>query len=205
MKRILVLASGRGSNFKAILDSISKGAICGTCIALVTDNKQAYAIELAKKAGIKSIVLNYSDYPDKPSYESDLLSEIQNLNPDLIVCAGYMRILGSQIIHAFPYKILNVHPALLPAFKGLNAQRQSLEYGVKIAGCTVHFVDEYLDSGPIIIQRCVSVFDTDTEQDLDDRILHEEHIALPEAVSLFCADRLKISGRYVYIIPKKEE
>ncbi len=202
MKRIAVLASGRGSNFQAILDALSRGEIHGTCVALITDNKDAYAISRAEAANVPAVVINYRDYPTKAAYEVDLLAAMKETNADLFVCAGYMRIIGVEIIRAFAGKMINIHPALLPAFTGLHGQRQALEYGVKIAGCTVHFVDEGLDSGPIILQKAVPVFDDDDEDALDERILEQEHIAFPEAVALFCDDRLVVSGRRVKILPE---
>ena len=202
MKRIAVLASGRGSNFQAILDALARGEINGKCVALITDNKDAYAIERAKCAGVPTIVVNFRDYPTKADFQTDLLAAMNSVNADLFVCAGYMRIIGTEIIRAFAGKMINIHPALLPAFPGLHGQRQALEYGVKIAGCTVHFVDEGLDSGPIILQKAVPVLDDDDEEALDERILEQEHVAFPEAVALFCADRLVVSGRHVKILPE---
>jgi phosphoribosylglycinamide formyltransferase-1 len=202
MKRIAVLASGRGSNFQAILDALSVGKINGEIVALLTDNKEAYAIQRADTAGIPAIVLNYKDYPSKVEYERDLLSAMKEVDVDLFVCAGYMRIIGSEIARKFAGKMINIHPALLPAFSGLHGQRQAIEYGVKIAGCTVHFVDEGLDSGPIILQKAVEVLDDDDEDSLAERILEQEHIAYPEAVALFCADRLQVCGRRVRILPE---
>ena len=202
MKRIALLASGRGSNFQAILDALARGEINGKCVALITDNKDAYAIERAKCAGVPTIVVNFRDYPTKADFQTDLLAAMNSVNADLFVCAGYMRIIGTEIIRAFAGKMINIHPALLPAFPGLHGQRQALEYGVKIAGCTVHFVDEGLDSGPIILQKAVPVLDDDDEEALDERILEQEHVAFPEAVALFCADRLVVSGRHVKILPE---
>lgn len=202
MKRIAVLASGRGSNFQAILDVLAQGEINGECVALITDNRDAYAIERAKTAGVPAVVVNYRDYPTKAAFEADLLAAMHATGADLFVCAGYMRIIGTEIIRAFAGKMINIHPALLPAFPGLHGQRQALEYGVKIAGCTVHFVDEGLDSGPIILQKAVPVLDDDDEEALDERILAQEHIAFPEAVALFCADRLVVTGRHVTILPE---
>ncbi|HJJ30122.1 MAG TPA: phosphoribosylglycinamide formyltransferase [Methanocorpusculum sp.] len=202
MKRIAVLASGRGSNFQAILDALSKGKINGEIVALFTDNKDAYAIDRANIAGIPAIVLNYKDYPSKERYEHDLITAMREVDVDLFVCAGYMRIIGPEIAREFAGKMINIHPALLPAFAGLHGQRQAIEYGVKIAGCTVHFVDEGLDSGPIILQKSLEVLDDDDEDSLSDRILELEHQAFPEAVALFCADRLIVSGRHVRILTK---
>jgi phosphoribosylglycinamide formyltransferase 1 len=198
-KRIAVLASGRGSNFQAVIDAISAGTIPARCVALITDNPKAFAIERAQKAGIPTVVIDYSTFPSREVYERALLSAMEQQDADLFVLAGYMRILGKGIVQAFPGKMVNIHPALLPSFTGLHAQRQALEYGVKIAGCTVHFVDEHLDCGPIILQRSVPVLEGDDEEALAERILAEEHIAFPEAIRLFCEDRLKIIGRMVRV------
>jgi phosphoribosylglycinamide formyltransferase-1 len=198
-KRIAVLASGRGSNFQAVIDAIRGGILPVSCAALITDNPVAYAIERAKTAKIPVVVVDYSRYPSREEYEHALLSAMQQVDPDLFVLAGYMRILGGEIVRAFPGRMINIHPALLPSFTGLHAQRQALEHGVKVAGCTVHFVDECLDGGPIIVQYCVPVLESDTEDTLAERILGYEHRCLPEAIRLFCEDRLAIEGRRVRI------
>lgn len=199
MKRIAVLASGRGSNFQAVIEAVAAGRIPAACVALITDNPKAYAIERAQKANIAVIVLNYASFPSRKAYEDALLAVMQQQKADLFVLAGYMRILGTAIVQAFPGKIVNIHPALLPGFTGLHAQRQAVAYGVKVAGCTVHFVDENLDCGPIILQKCVPVLKDDDEDSLAERILIEEHKCYPEAIRLFCEDRLEITGRTVRI------
>lgn len=201
MKRIVVLASGRGSNFQAVIDAVSRGSIQGTCAGLITDNPEAYAITRAENAGIPVTVLDYLSYPDKQGYEQDLLQAMQNSASDLFVLAGYMRILGSRIVAAFPRQIINIHPALLPSFPGLHAQRQAVAAGVKVSGCTVHFVDEGMDTGPIILQECVPVPDNATEDILADLILIREHACLARAVGLYCEDRLRVVGRSVRILP----
>jgi len=201
MKRIAVLASGRGSNFQAVIDAIAAGKIPATCAALITDNPGAYAIERAEKAGIPSRVIDYRSFPSREAYERELLAAMQEVNADLYVLAGYMRILGPELVRAFAGKMVNIHPALLPSFTGLHAQRQALLHGVKVAGCTVHFVDETLDCGPIILQYCVPVLDGDDEDSLADRILGREHECYPEAIRLFCEDRLDVIGRRVRIRP----
>ncbi|MHB8164817.1 MAG: phosphoribosylglycinamide formyltransferase [Methanoregula sp.] len=200
MKRIAVVASGRGSNFQAVIDAIREGNVPAECVALITDNPKAFAIERAQKAGIPCRIIDYSTFPSRDVYERALLASMQEVDADLFVLAGYMRILGSSIVRAFPGKMINIHPALLPAFTGLHAQRQAVQYGVKVAGCTVHFVDESLDGGPIILQKCVPVLETDDEDDLAERILEQEHNVFPEAVRLFCEDRLVIEGRKVRIL-----
>jgi phosphoribosylglycinamide formyltransferase-1 len=199
-KRIAVVASGRGSNFQAIIDGIRTGSVPAECAALITDNPKAYAIERAQKAGIPCRIIDYSTFPSREVYERALLVSMQEADADLFVLAGYMRILGPSVVRAFPGKMINIHPALLPAFTGLHAQRQAVQHGVKVAGCTVHFVDESLDGGPVILQKCVPVFDSDDEDDLAERILAHEHQCLPEAIRLFCEDRLVIEGRKVRIL-----
>jgi len=199
-KRIAVLASGRGSNFQAVIEAIRQGKIPATCIALITDNPKAFAIERAKDADIPVKIIDYSCYPTREVYECALLTAMQKVDADLFVLAGYMRILGNSIVHEFSGKIMNIHPALLPGFTGLHAQRQALEYGVKVSGCTVHFVDESLDCGPIILQHCVAVHEGDTEDELAERILKHEHECLPEAIRLFCEEKLVTNGRTVRII-----
>lgn len=196
-KRIAFLVSGRGSNFQAVIDAVAAGAIPAICTGLVTDNPGAYAIERAKSAGIPVTVVDYARFPSKAAYEEALLSAMRGCRADLFVLAGYMRILGPAIVHQFSGRMMNIHPALLPAFAGLHAQRQAIEYGVKVAGCTVHLVDEGLDTGPIVVQRCVPVLPDDDETALADRILVEEHKALPLAVKLFCEGRLEVDGRWV--------
>jgi phosphoribosylglycinamide formyltransferase-1 len=201
MKRIAVIASGRGSNFQAVIDRVSDGYIPGMCVRLITDNSHAYAIERASNAGIPVSVVDFSSFPGKQEYEAALLVAMEESEADLFILAGYMRILGQEIVHQYSGRMMNIHPALLPSFLGLHAQRQALDYGVKVAGCTVHFVDEGMDTGPIIIQRCVPVRADDDEERLSLRILQEEHSALPEAVKLFCEDRLMIKDRTVCILP----
>jgi len=199
-KRIAVLASGRGSNFQAIIEAIRREQIPATCVALITDNPEAYAIKRARIAGIPVNVVNYSSFPSRETYEQALLAAMQEVNADLFVLAGYMRILGDDIVRSFAGKMMNIHPALLPSFTGLHAQLQALNYGVRVSGCTVHFVDESLDCGPIILQRCVAVLDGDDEDSLAERILKHEHQCLPEAIRLFCEGKLTIDGRIVRIL-----
>ena len=196
-KRIVVVASGRGSNFQAVIEALRQKWIPGECVALVTDNPKAFAIERAGAAGIPVVVVDYGSFASRELYEQALLAALRDARPDLVILAGYMRIVGSAIVREYAGKMINIHPALLPSFTGLHAQRQALIHGVKITGCTVHFVDESLDGGPIILQRSVRVMDDDDEDTLANRILIQEHIALPEAVRLFCEDRLTLVGRRV--------
>ncbi|EJG07744.1 MAG: phosphoribosylglycinamide formyltransferase [Methanofollis liminatans] len=204
MKRIAVLASGRGSNFQAIIDAISAGTLRAECVRLITDNPGAYAITRAKGAGVPVTALDYRSYATKGAYEADLLAAMKDCRADLFVLAGYMRIIGQAITDTFAGKMINIHPALLPAFAGLHAQRQAIEYGVKVAGCTVHLVDGGMDSGPIILQVCVPVLEDDDEDSLAERILAEEHQALPAAAALFCEGRLSVEGRRVRILPPRD-
>ncbi len=152
-----------------------------------------------KKPASPVRVVDYTTFPSRDVYEQALLSVMQEVNADLYVLAGYMRILGAGIVRAFPGKMMNIHPALLPSFTGLHAQRQAVHYGVKVSGCTVHFVDESLDGGPIILQQAVPVFDGDDEDSLADRILQHEHECFPEAIRLFCEGKLEIVGRHVRV------
>jgi phosphoribosylglycinamide formyltransferase-1 len=203
MKRIVVLASGRGSNFQAVIDALRRGDIPAECAGMVTDNPSAYAITRAERAGIPVYIIDFNSFPKKEEYERELEAVLSDLSADLYILAGYMRIVGSGIVRAFPGKIINIHPALLPSFPGLHAQRQALSYGVKVAGCTVHFVDEGVDSGPVILQCCVPVLEEDDEEILAERILATEHRCLPEAIRLFCEERLIIDGRRVRVLPGK--
>ena len=198
-KRIAVLASGRGSNFQAILDAVCDRQIPAVCVGLFTDNPKAYAIDRARAADVPVIVVDFSKFSSREAYEQELLARLKKCDADLLVLAGYMRIVRSGIVTAFAGKMINIHPALLPSFPGLHGQRQALEHGVKVAGCTVHFVDESLDGGPIIVQRCIMVLEGDDEDTLASRILEQEHRCLPEAIRLFCEGRLTIEGRRVFI------
>ncbi len=199
MKRIAVIASGRGSNFQAIIDRVCDGTIPAQIACLITDNPSAYAIKRAEKHNIPVSLINFSEYPDREHYNQALEKAMRDCNADLFVLAGYMRLLKSETVRAFSGKMINIHPALLPSFSGLHAQQQALDYGVKIAGCTVHFVDEGMDTGPIILQYPVVVLNDDTEASLAERIMEFEHLILPQAVKLICEDRLEISGRRVII------
>jgi phosphoribosylglycinamide formyltransferase-1 len=195
--KIAVLVSGRGSNLQAIIDSIEKGYIRNAEISVVISNRaDAYALERAKDHGINAVFLDPSGN-DRAGYDREILKVLKQYDIGLLLLAGYFRLLGKEIIEAYRYRIMNIHPSLLPAFKGLHAQRQAFEYGVKVAGCTVHFVDEGLDSGPIILQNCVPALPDDTEESLTARILKQEHIIYPEAVRLFVEGKLKIEGRNV--------
>ncbi|MEK6651354.1 MAG: phosphoribosylglycinamide formyltransferase [Nitrospirota bacterium] len=194
-----VLASGRGSNFQAIIDAIEKGNLKASIELLITDNPSAFAIERAKKHNIKYLFINPREFAAKDVFFSRIADELKAKGVELVILAGFMRIVRKPLIAAFPGRIMNIHPALLPAFPGLHGQKQALDYGVKISGCTVHFVDEGMDTGPVIIQAAVPVLPDDTEDTLSERILSFEHKIYPEAVRLFAEGRIEIDGRKVKI------
>ena len=196
-KRIGVLLSGRGSNFEALADSVAAGRIPGAEIAIVVSNREgAPGIERAKSRGIATRVIP-SKGLEREVYDRQVASVLHEARVDLVCLAGYMRLLSPYFVAEFPQRILNIHPSLLPSFPGLEAQKQALEYGVKFAGCTVHFVDENLDAGPIVLQSSVAVEDADTVESLSARILNEEHRIYSEAVKLVLQGNYKIAGRRV--------
>lgn len=198
---IAVLVSGRGSNLQSIIDNIENGYIQDAAIKVVVSDKgDAYALERANDQGIDAVFIDPSAFGGKKGYEEEVLRTLEKYDTQLVVLAGYMRIIGKDVIEAYKNRMMNIHPALLPSFMGLHAQKQAFDYGVKVAGCTVHFVDEGMDTGPIILQRCVPVLEGDTEDMLADRILEQEHKIYPEAVKLFAEDRLKVDGRIVSIL-----
>jgi len=205
MLTIGVLASGRGSNFQSIIDNIKSGYLKAKIAVLITDNGKAYAIERARNNNIETLVLIPKNFPDRDSYYRHIADELKKKSVDLVILAGFMRVIGQPLIERFKNRIMNIHPALLPSFPGLHGQKQALEYGVKIAGCTVHFVDEGVDTGPIIIQSAVPAYEDDTEDTLSERILKEEHRIFPLAVKLFAEKRIKVKGRKVFIESQKEE
>ncbi|MFH1322445.1 MAG: phosphoribosylglycinamide formyltransferase [Methanobacteriota archaeon] len=197
---IAVLVSGRGSNLQAMIDSIENGYLKARISVVISDIENAYALGRAKKHGIEAVFVDPEKYSSKELYEKQVLAVLKKHNAELILLAGYMKILGKTLLFAYKNRILNIHPALLPAFPGLHAQKQAFEHGVKVAGCTVHFVDETLDGGAIILQRCVEVKEDDTDETLADRILEQEHKIYPEAVKLFVENRLQNDGRKVKIL-----
>jgi phosphoribosylglycinamide formyltransferase-1 len=196
-KRIAVLLSGRGSNFEALADSVAAGRIPKAEIAIVMSNREgAPGVERAKSRGLATCVLP-SKGLEREAFDRQVVAVLNEHKIDLVCLAGYMRLLSPYFVKAFPNRILNIHPSLLPSFPGLESQRQALEYGVKFAGCTVHFVDENLDAGPIILQAAVPVLDGDTEASLSEKILKEEHRIYSEAVKIVLEGRFKIAGRRV--------
>ena len=198
-KKIGVVVSGRGSNLQSIIDHIAEGKLNVEIAVVVSDHKEAFALERAAKAGIPTAVVERKGCKDKAEFEDRIDAALQEAGAEAVVLAGFMRILTGYFISRWEHKIINIHPALLPSFKGLDAQGQAVDYGVKVAGCTVHFVDEGTDTGPIILQKVVPVLDDDTEETLAARILKEEHKALPEAIQLWAEGKLTIKGRKVYV------
>jgi phosphoribosylglycinamide formyltransferase-1 len=202
-KRLGVLLSGRGSNFEALADSVAAGRIPNAEIAIALSNREdARGIEKAHDFGIEARVIS-SKGLEREAYDKLVITALQEKRVDLVCLAGYMRLLSPQFVAAFPNRILNIHPSLLPAFPGLEAQRQALEHGAKFSGCTVHFVDENLDAGPIVLQACVPIEDSDTPETLAGRILREEHRIYTEAVRIVLEGRFRIENRRVLIIPEK--
>jgi len=196
-KRIGVLLSGRGSNFEALADSVATGLIPSAEIAIVVSNREgAPGIQRAETRGIRTRVIP-SRGLEREAYDRQVMAVLNEHKVDLVCLAGYMRLLSPYFVGAFPNRILNIHPSLLPSFPGLESQRQALEYGVKFAGCTVHFVDENLDAGPIVLQAVVGIEDHDTEESLSARILKEEHRIYSEAVRIVLDGKFKIEGRRV--------
>ncbi len=198
-KVVSFLASGRGSNFRSVMERIKDGYIPAKPGILICDKKDAGAFAIADDFGMKSYFVDPKACADRKSHEEIVVRLLREHGTDLVVAAGYMRILTPYIIREFKNAIINVHPALLPAFPGVHAQKQAFEYGVKVSGCTTHFIDEGVDTGPIILQAAVPVLPDDTPDTLAARILREEHIILPESVRLFCEGRLSVRGRKVMI------
>jgi phosphoribosylglycinamide formyltransferase 1 len=195
MNNLGILLSGRGSNFEAIAKNVAAGKIPNARIAVVISNKaEAFGIEVAKKMGLEVLVIASKGKP-REEHDREVVAALQQHKVDLICLAGYMRLLSPWFIQQFPRRILNIHPSLLPAFPGLEAQEQAFAYGVRVTGCTVHFVDEELDHGAIIVQKAIPVLDTDDEPTLAARILEQEHLAYSEAIKLVLDGKYKIAGR----------
>jgi len=195
--KLAVLVSGRGSNLQAIIDSIERNALDVQLSLVLSNVKDALALQRAEKHGIETIFIDPATSPNRKAFDRVMIDKLKEMSVDLICLAGYMRILGKEFIRAFSTRIINIHPSLLPAFPGLDAQKQAIEYGVKLSGCTVHFVDEGIDSGPIILQTAVPVYDHDSEDSLAQRILEQEHILYPKAIKLIAEKKLNLNGRTV--------
>jgi phosphoribosylglycinamide formyltransferase-1 len=192
-----VLASGRGSNLQAILDAVDAGRCPARVGVVVSDRKAAVALDRARRAGVRGVHVDPHAYPDRGAFDDAVAQTLDAHAVELVCLAGYMRVLTPGFVRRYPMRILNVHPALLPAFPGLHAQRQALEHGVRVTGATVHLVDEGVDTGPIVVQAAVPVLSDDTEETLSARILVEEHRLYPEAIRLFAEGCVEVSGRRV--------
>ncbi len=203
-EKLGILCSGRGSNLASIIEAIERGEIPAEIAVVIADKRDAYALERARAKGIPAVAVVYRDYAGRADFERAMLDELQAHGVTLVILAGFMRILSPVFVHAYTGRILNIHPALLPSFPGAHAHRDALAYGVKVSGCTVHFVDEGMDSGPIILQASVPVTEDDTEETLAARVLEQEHRIFPEAIKLYVEDRLRTDGRRVHILPAAE-
>jgi len=197
--KIAVLVSGRGSNLQAIMESIKAGRLQADIRVVVSNNAGAYALKRAKENGIPVRVIKPGDFPYRTEYDRFLARVIQEYEVDFVVLAGYMLVLTPVFLEQFPYRVINIHPALLPSFPGTHAQKQALDYGVKVSGCTVHFVDHGVDTGPIIAQRVVPVRDNDTEESLAARILEQEHQIYPQVLQWIGEGRVQVLGRKVVV------
>ncbi len=196
--RLGILISGRGSNFEAIANSIARRKLDAEIAIVISNRANAPGLDIARDRGIPLRVIPSAGL-EREAYDKLLIEELQTHEVDLVCLAGFMRLLSANLIRAFPNRVLNIHPSLLPAFAGLDAQRQALEYGVRITGCTVHFVDEFLDAGPIIIQAAVPVLENDTVDSLSARILAQEHLIYPKAIGYIADGRVTVEGRRVSI------
>ena len=194
MKNLGILLSGRGSNFEAIADSVAAGRIRGAIAVVISNREEAPGIELARRRGLEARVIPSKGKP-REQHDAEVVAALQEKKVDLVCLAGYMRLLSPWFVRQFPNRILNIHPSLLPAFPGLEAQKQALEYGAKVSGCTVHFVDEQLDHGAIILQKAVPVLDDDDEHALAARILEQEHIAYTQAINVVLSGGFELMGR----------
>ncbi|MFP4391985.1 MAG: phosphoribosylglycinamide formyltransferase [Desulfohalobiaceae bacterium] len=197
--RLGVLLSGSGSNLQAIMDRIEQGMLQAEIALVLADNSQAFGLQRAKAGGVPTQMVSPKKYNTRQEHDLTLIQALQESQVQVVLLAGYMRLVSREFVQAFPSGVLNIHPGLLPAFKGLQAQKQAAEYGVKLAGASVHFVDEYLDHGPLIIQACLPVQQGEDEQSLAQRILRLEHRIYPQAVQWLAAGRLALHGRHVYL------
>jgi len=197
--KIGVLASGSGTNLQAIIDAMKEGRVHADLRVVICNRPQAFALERAQKANISSIVVSHRNFATREDFEKELVQHLRQYDVELVVLAGFMRVLTPHFLRAFPARVINIHPALLPSFPGTNALKQALEYGVKMTGCTVHFVDEGTDTGPIIAQAAVPVFDGDDEESLHQRVLEQEHRIYPWVIEQFAQGRIQCEHRRVKI------
>jgi len=197
--KVGVLVSGRGTNLQSIIDNIEKEELPAEIAIVISNVEGAYALERAEKHNIKTTVIDHKGYKSREEFEKVLIEVLKNEGTELVCLAGFMRLLSPFFLNTFKYRVMNIHPALLPSFPGVHAQKQAFDYGVKVSGCTVHFVDEGTDTGPIILQEAVKVLDDDTEESLSKRILEKEHILYSKAINLFAKGKLEVIGRKVLI------
>jgi len=207
--RVAVLASGRGSNLQAVIDAIEAGTVQSKIVAVITNKKEAPALERARRHGLPGFFVDPKPYAGRPdsreAYDRELLDVLRRHDVELVLLAGYMKIVTRVLVEAFANRMMNIHPSLLPSFPGLDVQKKAIEWGCKLAGCTVHFVTEGVDEGPIILQAVVPILDDDTPNTLAARILEQEHKIYPRAVQLFAEKRLRVEGRRVFIEAGKPE
>lgn len=194
-----VVASGRGSNLQTIIKAIEEGAISARLSVVISDKKDAYALERAKQAGIPNVHINPKDFPDRESFDRAVVEVLKKYGADFVVLAGYMRLVSNFFLEQYPQKILNIHPSLLPSFKGMHAIKEAFDHGVKVTGPTVHFVAEGMDDGPIILQEPVDITSHDTLESLEEKIHKAEHRIYPQAIELFVRGKLRVEGRRVII------
>jgi phosphoribosylglycinamide formyltransferase 1 len=199
MMRIGVLVSGSGSNLQSIMDACERGDIDGKVAVVISNTPDAYALKRAEAKSIPTVVVAHGAYPDRESFDGELVRVLNEYQVDLVALAGFMRVLTAWFLGQFPGRVINIHPALLPSFPGLGVRQKAIDHGVKFSGCTVHFVDAGVDTGPIIIQAVVPVYPEDTEEELKDRILAQEHKIYPKAIQLFAQNRIMVKDRKVFI------
>ncbi len=200
MKRVVVLISGDGSNLQALIDRAADPGFGATVALVVSDRAEAGGLERARRVGIATAVVRLADHPDRGAFDRAVRDVVAAARPDVVCLAGFMRILGPEFIRAFPNRIVNTHPSLLPAFRGAHAVREALAYGVRLSGCTIHLVDEQVDHGPVLLQAAVPIEDGDDEASLHQRIKREEHQLLPRAVQLLAHGRVRVNGRRTTIV-----
>ena len=207
--RVAVLASGRGSNLQAVIDAIEAGTVQAKIVAVISNKKDAPALERARQQGLSDLFVDPKPYAGRPdgreAYDRELLDVLRRHDVELVLLAGYMKIVTKVLLETFANRMMNIHPSLLPSFPGLDVQKKAIEWGCKLAGCTVHFVTEGVDEGPIILQAAVPILDDDTSDTLAARILKQEHKIYPRAVQLFAEGRLRVEGRRVFIEEGKPE
>ncbi|WP_020675731.1 phosphoribosylglycinamide formyltransferase [Geopsychrobacter electrodiphilus] len=200
--RLGILASGGGTNLQSIIDGCAAGTLSAEVAIVICNNPGAGALTRAETAGLKTCCINHRDFTRRSDFDSKVVKQLQAANVELVVLAGFMRIISPVFLEAYPQRIINIHPALLPAFPGLHVQQQAIDYGARFSGCTVHLVDAGVDTGPIVLQAVVPVLEDDSAEDLAARILIEEHKIYPQAIQLFAEGRLLIENRRVRILPK---